>query len=118
VVAKTSSQQELLSKYPALREDYSLRYMLDVESEGSASLLNIDRFEDPLNYKMKISTGSAGETKMQNVDLIETFNWLLGLRVKHLDWIRGFAIVEGVNPERQKSARNLAEYKREIQHRS
>ncbi|GIW56611.1 MAG: hypothetical protein KatS3mg082_3015 [Nitrospiraceae bacterium] len=53
-----------------------LRYMLDVESRGSASLLNIDRFEDPFNYKLDIATGTAGETKPTVVDLVETFNYL------------------------------------------
>jgi len=36
------------------------------------------------------------------VDLVETFNWLLGLRVRHMDSIRGFRIVEGINPKGEK----------------
>ena len=76
--------------------------MLNVESEGSTSLLNVDWFADPFNYTMKISTGSAGETVDRNVDLVETFNYLLGLRVKHIDTLRGFKIVEGTNPEGEK----------------
>ena len=32
-------------------------------------------------------------------DLVETFNWLLGLTVKHIDVIRGVSVVEGKNPE-------------------
>ena len=99
---RTDPQQELLAKHPALQEDYSLQYMLDIESEGSASLLSTTQFENPFNYTMKISTGSAGETRETKIDLVETFNWLLGLKVKHVDWIRGFAIVEGVNPGGQK----------------
>lgn len=34
-----------------------------------------------------------------NVDLVETFNWLLGLKVRHIDRIGGFQVVEGKNPE-------------------
>jgi adenine-specific DNA-methyltransferase len=99
---RTRQQGELLEQHPALREDYILRYMLDVESVGSASLLDLDRFEDPFNYKLKVSTGSAGETELANVDLMETFNWLLGLRVKHIDTIRGFRVVQGTNPRGEK----------------
>ena len=63
----------------------------------------IDQFEDPFNYKLKIGTGSVGETRLANVDLVETFNWLLGLRVKHIDTIRGFRVVQGTNPAGEKA---------------
>ena len=96
-------QGELLDKHPELREDYVLRYMLDVESSHSASLLDLDRFEDPFNYKLNVSTGTAGETRPTNVDLVETFNWLLGLHVKHVDTIRGFRVVQGTNPAGEKA---------------
>jgi adenine-specific DNA-methyltransferase len=56
-----------------------LSYMLDVESAGSASLLNVDAFADPFNYRMNIARGN--ETRETVVDLVETFNWLLGIRV-------------------------------------
>jgi adenine-specific DNA-methyltransferase len=39
---------------------------------------------------MEIAAGTVGETMRTPVDLVETFNYLLGLRVKHLDTIRGF----------------------------
>jgi len=89
-----------------------LSYMLDVESKGSPSLLNIEQFEDPFNYKLKISIGSAGEAKPVNVDLVETFNYLIGLTVQHIDHIREFRIVQGTNPKGEKVLiiwRNLKE---------
>lgn len=101
-VHRTSEQQALLESQPGFREDYILRYMLNVETAGSPSLLNVQRFTDPFAYQMEIGTGSAGETKLVNVDLIETFNWLLGLRVRHIDTIRGVRIVEGENPDGEK----------------
>lgn len=100
---RTRQQGELLELNPTLREDYLLRYMLDVESKNSTSLLDLSEFEDPFNYKLKIGTGSAGETKVANVDLVETFDWLLGLRVKHMDTIRGFRVVQGTNPTGEKA---------------
>ncbi len=98
-VKRTEAQQRLLEEHEDFREDYMLRYMLDVESRGSASLLNIDRFEDPFSYKLNISTGTAGETKPTVVDLVETFNYLIGLRVKTIDHIGGMRVVTGTNPQ-------------------
>src|SRR3712207_8448215 len=63
-----------------VREQYMLSYMLDVESRGSASLLNIDAFENPFSYELNIATNTIGETRPVAVDLAETFNYLIGLR--------------------------------------
>ena len=68
----------------AFREDYILRYMLDVESRGSASLLNIEAFTDPTAYKLKVKIPGSDESREVNVDLLETFNYLLGLQIKSI----------------------------------
>jgi adenine-specific DNA-methyltransferase len=95
---KRSAQQDsLLAGDSDVREQYLLSYMLDVESRGSQSLLNIDGFRNPDQYQLKVERN--GETQLVNVDLVETFNWLLGLTVKHIDVIRGIRVIEGTNPE-------------------
>jgi adenine-specific DNA-methyltransferase len=99
---RTEAQQQLLDTSKELKESYTLSYMLDAESKDSPSLLNISAFEDPFNYKLKVGTGSVGETKLVNVDVVETFNYLIGLTVKHIDWIRGFCVVEGTDPKNEK----------------
>lgn len=73
---------ELLAQHSEVKEDYLLNYMLDVEAKGS--LLNIDAFNQPFDYQLRIPTDSAGETRKQTVDLVETFNYLLGLRMHTL----------------------------------
>lgn len=75
----------------SLREDYLLRYQLDVETRGSASLLNIAAFSDPTAYKLLVKTPGSDESREVNVDLLETFNWLLGLTVQHIAAPRHFA---------------------------
>ena len=55
-----------------------LRYWLDVETRGSASLLDIERFDDPWSYTLNVARGSAAETRPVTVDLVETFNYLIG----------------------------------------
>jgi adenine-specific DNA-methyltransferase len=102
VLKRTPEQRSLLADTPSLKEEYMLSYMMDLEAEGSASLLNVDTFADPWNYKLKIATGSAGETKTRPVDLVETFNYLLGLTVVRRIVIRGIEVVEGTNPEGEK----------------
>ncbi len=78
-----------------VQDEYLLGYFLDVESAGSKSLLNLAEFRDPFSYKLNIATSSAGETQEITIDLVETFNWLLGLKVKHIDAAKGFLTVTG-----------------------
>lgn len=73
----------LFAQHKELREEYILSYMLDMETNGSASLLNLDYFQDPFNYKLKITRNQ--ETREEIIDLVETFNYLLGLRVQHIE---------------------------------
>jgi len=100
--SRTFSQQSLLDGYPDLREDYVLRYMLDVESQGASSLLSVEHFKDPLNYRLQIATGTVGETRSVTIDLVETFNYLIGLRIKRMSSVSGLKLVEGNSPEGKK----------------
>jgi adenine-specific DNA-methyltransferase len=84
---RTETQSTLLESAEAqgpdgLREQYLLRYMLDVETRGSQSLLNIGAFTDPTAYRLKVKRPGSEETREVNVDLLETFNWLIGLTVE------------------------------------
>ena len=78
-----------------------LRYWLDFETKGSPSLLNIEWFDDPTAYKLKIKKPGTDEYVEKAVDLVETFNWLIGLHVEHLDRWRGYdaAFKREVDPE-------------------
>jgi len=100
---RTDKQEQLLlsnEMSEKAKEEYLLSYMLDVETKGS--LLNINTFKDPFNYKLNIATGSVGETKPTKVDMVETFNYLIGITVKHIDHIQGFCVVEGISPQDEK----------------
>ncbi len=66
------------------REDYIIRYMLDVETGDSPSLLNLSAFLDPSAYHLKVKRPGSDESKEVAVDLLETFNWMLGLRVTRI----------------------------------
>lgn len=61
-------------------EDYMLRYMLQWEAKGSATLLNVEALDRPFDYRLRLNGGGDG-TEIA-VDLPETFNYLLGLVVQ------------------------------------
>ena len=86
-----------------LRNAYLLNYMLDIESRGS--LLSVEQFSKPFDFKLKVTVDSAGAYEERTIDLIETFNYLLGLRVKHIDiqLDEGFALVTGKLPTGEKN---------------
>ena len=86
---RTGVQQNLLDapgvqSSDGLREQYLLRYMLDVETRGSQSLLNVAAFNDPTAYKLKVKLPGTDESREVNVDLLETFNYMIGLRAQHI----------------------------------
>jgi len=62
------------------QQGYFLSYMLNAEATASASLLDVERLDKPFDYWMNITRNL--ESKRQRVDLVETFNYLIGLTVK------------------------------------
>lgn len=86
---RTNSQDQLLIApgvhgADKLKEQYVLRYMLDVETRGSQSLLNLQAFANPTAYTLNVKPPGSDESREVNVDLLETFNWLIGLTVQHM----------------------------------
>jgi adenine-specific DNA-methyltransferase len=74
-----------------LRRDYILNYFLDVETRGSSSLLNVSEFSDPTAYTLRVKRPGGDEQVPVKVDLVETFNWLIGLDVALLDRPRTYS---------------------------
>ncbi|ULJ61930.1 site-specific DNA-methyltransferase [Wielerella bovis] len=61
------------------QKDYVLNYMLNIESRES--LLNVADFAKPFDYELNITTDSAGAYNRQKIDLVETFNYLIGANI-------------------------------------
>lgn len=76
-LSRSPEQVQQLTMNDSFFDEYLVSYMLDIESRNS--LLNLDRFKTPFDYKMKINVNN--ETKETVIDLVETFNYLLGLTV-------------------------------------
>lgn len=68
----------------SLKQDYFLHYLLELETAGSPSLLDVAQFSDPTGYRLHIKKPGSEAQQPRVVDLVETFNWLLGLRVSRL----------------------------------
>jgi adenine-specific DNA-methyltransferase len=101
---RSEAQQGLLDTLPpSAKEDYLLRYLLDIESRGS--LLSVEQFKKPFDCTLKVAVDSAGAYEERAIDLVETFNYLIGLRVKHIDMERdkGFLLVTGWLPTGEKT---------------
>ncbi|MDY0104562.1 MAG: site-specific DNA-methyltransferase, partial [Lentimicrobium sp.] len=89
---RSQTQQSLLAD-PDFGEEYLLHYMLNVESRES--LLNLEIFKRPFGYTLKVTENN--ELQPQEVDLVETFNYLIGLVVESTQLIRDNVVIEGRN---------------------
>jgi adenine-specific DNA-methyltransferase len=93
-VRRGSEQELALEHSPAFKEGYLLQYMLEVESRQS--LLNTEWFVNPFNFRLNITR--QNETVSTPVDLVETFNYLIGLKVKTVTRPKpGYVVVAGAN---------------------
>ena len=61
-------------------DGFLLGYMLDLETRDS--LFNLKWFENPFEMKLRITRNN--EMKEESIDLVETFNYLIGLYVEQI----------------------------------
>lgn len=94
---------DLLGLDGQVREDFLFSYLPDVETRGH--LLNLDRFRDPWGCQLKIHDPHNGKSEARVIDLVETFNYLLGVTVREIrvqgtdDKPDAFLTIEGENPD-------------------
>lgn len=75
--------QDLLSaSSDEFAEDYMLHYML--QTETNSRLIKDEYFLHPFSMKMKITR--LNEQKDTDIDMVETFNYLIGLYVERMIW--------------------------------
>lgn len=91
---RSETQQQALEMNPTFKEGYMLNYMLDVEAKDS--LLNLEWFVDPFNCYLNITKNN--ELQPTKIDLVETFNYLIGLVVEDYGTPKdGYVVVTGKN---------------------
>lgn len=87
----TSSNANVMQFGKEAQEEYLLKYMLDVESEGH--LFNLEAFKNPFGYQLNVTENN--ELVPTTVDLVETFNYLIGLYVQRIQRVKDIKLVEG-----------------------
>jgi adenine-specific DNA-methyltransferase len=98
-LAATASSNPILSFDERAQEEYLLYYMLDIETRDH--LFNIEMFRNPFNYQLKVTENN--ELIAKKVDLMETFNYLIGLYVERIQRVKDIKLVEGTTREGQKT---------------
>ena len=86
-------KQQLEFQPKEFQESYMLSYLLDTETRDS--LLNLKWFENP--FEMTLKTTKDNELVPTKVDMVETFNYLIGLNVETEDWYQddNICVVQG-----------------------
>lgn len=96
---------ELLAHADPATKAALITYSLDLEL--GPNLLNLDAFRDPWGYSINAQPAGEAEIRPHRVDLVETFNYLLGLKVKAYGPIERYT----ADFERSKHADNLGRLK-------
>jgi len=89
------TNEALLNFEEQAQEEYLLNYMLDVETQDH--LFNVQMFHNPFNYQLKVTENN--ELVPTKVDLVETFNYLIGLYVERVQRVGDIKFVEGKTRE-------------------
>lgn len=86
-------KQQLDFQPKEFQESYMLSYLLDTETRDS--LLNLKWFENP--FEMTLKTTKDNELVETKVDMVETFNYLIGLNVETEDWYQddNICVIQG-----------------------
>src|SRR5690606_33980118 len=73
------------------QEEFLLRYMLDVETKDH--LFDVQLFRNPFDYQLTVTENN--ELVPTKVDLVETFNYLIGMYVDRIQRVKDIKLVEG-----------------------
>ena len=80
-VGRVSEKEKAVKKLVG-DEAYRIRYLVKLPLDASDSMLNLAKLEHPFDYTIDVLNDFGPKT--QHVDLVETFNWLYGLRVRRV----------------------------------
>ncbi|MCK8825195.1 site-specific DNA-methyltransferase [Fuchsiella alkaliacetigena] len=90
---KDIQQLDLINEF----DDYLINYMLDYETKKS--LIDIEKFTSPFEYKLKVEKNKEKFNK--KINLVETFNYLISLNTEQIKLFnhqsRKYKIIIGTN---------------------
>ncbi|WP_223583090.1 site-specific DNA-methyltransferase [Sphingobacterium sp. GVS05A] len=88
---KKANEVALLQFTEAAQEEFLLHYMLDVETKDH--LFDVQLFRNPFDYQLNVTENN--ELVPKKVDLVETFNYLIGMYVDGVRRVNDIKLVEG-----------------------
>lgn len=77
----------------SFQDEYLKKYMISHESSNSSTMLNLELLKNPFEYKMNIR--ERDEQQLISVDIMETFNYLIGLKVEKFVNLNDIKLFEG-----------------------
>lgn len=92
-IATEAALQRIAAREAAYRatvgaEAYRLRYLVRLPVDAAETMLDLLKLEHPFDYTLEVLTDDGPQQRP--VDLMETFNYLYGLRVRRLEtWVNG-----------------------------
>lgn len=93
-------ENALFADNEQFNNSYMLGYMLDTDTKDS--LFNLKWFENPFDVTLKVTRNN--EMKEQKIDMVDTFNYLIGLNVDSISYPKkGICTVEGVTRRGEKT---------------
>jgi len=99
-----AARREAAHKNAAGDEHYRIKYLVSLPLEASDTMLSLEKLEHPFAYTLEILTDDGPQQKQ--ADLVETFNYLYGLRVKRYEtWAhdgRGYRVVKSTDREQRR----------------
>jgi adenine-specific DNA-methyltransferase len=99
LVLNSQLDQAKLDFSREVKEEYLIQYMLEAESREH--LFNLEIFRKPFDFNLNVTENN--ELKPTKVDLVETFNYLIGLYITKVQRVRDIKVVEGVTRSGQKT---------------
>jgi len=104
VTQARAGKREQAHRAAAGEETFRIKYLVSLPLEASDTMLSLEKLEYPFGYTLEILTDD-GPTQKQT-DLVETFNYLYGLRVKRYEtWQhdgREYRVVKATDREQKR----------------
>lgn len=86
-------------------DNYIPKYLLEFETRDSQTLVNTENMKNPWKYELRIWDGYSYDSR-KSVDLVETFNYLIGLHVEKVitrEFNRlKYQFIQGVNKDNRR----------------
>jgi len=79
------------------REDYFVNYALSLSADQSELVPGLDAIDDPWAYRLLVADSGVSEVTERAIDLVETFSYLIGLKIESEEPVDGATVLRGTD---------------------